>query len=219
MGTRTERLTSTQITELVNDFLGRLGSSHVTAPRGPFITVIGGAPGSGKTTIAHKLAYVSGSFHVQANSARKLLRERGFLRGHNVRLVVLAVAERLLSQKWSVVLDGTIIEETDRKTLKELTKKHEAKTFFSMVTCNPEIAKDRARTRYADKRPSTFDDWRCTPSKFDEYLGSIYKRTILVEKVLIDDSSGEIEIIDNNIAKSELCSQVHILWAQIKKKL
>ncbi len=214
--------TQEEVGRLKQEFLERLGAFNIKLYKQPFVIVIGGAPGSGKTTAAKTMSSLSESAHVQANSARYLLGEHGFAWGENVRLVIQAVLENILARGWSVVLDGMLLQDEERRLVKKTADKHGAKIFFNAIRCEPEIAEQRARERYVDGKFSSFEDWRCKPEKFEEYIASIAERTVLLEDLLLEIPNNLNEGIwpmDNNGNKRDLVGWIEPVWDQIKKKL
>lgn len=215
------QITPEQVSDLTLEFLAHLRPSYAAGPH-KFVIVVGGIPGAGKTTAAKKMAYVSRSVHVQSNSARQLLREHGLSWGKNVNILTQAVVEELLSKGCSVVLDGMVTKKEERELIKSVATKHRAKVFFNAVLCDPKIASLRARDRYLTNTPSTFEDWRCDPSKVEGYVESIFSRELILQKALDevpDNPNDRIRTLDNNGSETELMHQVHMLWSDIKKKL
>lgn len=221
------QLTEKQIWSLRDEFIDRLGTSNARHQKRPFVIVIGGAPGSGKTTTADKMAYLSGSLHVQANSVRQLLREHGLPWGKNIHLIIEEVIRKYLTKGFPVVLDGMMTKKEERQLVKKVAREYEygAPVFFNAVLCNPKIAEERARKRYADGKVSTFEDWRCDPEKFEgpgSYIESIGLRTRLLETEMdkIPDSPQDrIWPIDNNGTERDLVDQIQPVWEHIRKNL
>ncbi|KKU55527.1 MAG: hypothetical protein UX77_C0010G0018 [Parcubacteria group bacterium GW2011_GWA1_47_11] len=210
-----EGITSEQLEEIGTDFIRRLDIPD-QKPDSQFIIVVGGAPGSGKTTAANRMAKMAQAVHVQANSARFLLAKQALRWGENVHKVVRAVLEKLLSDGHSVILDGMITDEKERQMIRDLAAKGDAKSFFIAITCQPDTAQARARARYADNKESSFEDWRA--GDFEAYLNSIPERAELLQNA-VNSSGGQIEILRNNGSVAELESQVNQAWSKIKTQL
>lgn len=186
-----DKLTAEQTVQLTKEFLERLGRPSEYRLRkkkdgGQFVIVVGGAPGSGKTTVAQEFAFSTRTFHIQSNSARQVLREYGLKWGENVHRLIEAVLRALLVQGYSVTLDGMISEGEERELIRKIAGEYHAKAFFVAVVCAPSTAEARARKRYRYGRslPSTFNDWRASPDKVEEYIDSIKTRSELLVKNL-----------------------------------
>ena len=218
-------LTPEEVEEIRDEFLEclELSSPSVRYYRKRFIIVIGGAPGSGKTTAADKLATMAGTFHVQSNSARELLREHHIEKwGKNVHRIIRAVVEDVVAREFSVMLNGMMLEEEERHIIQELADKHKAIVSFSVMVCDPKLAEQRARKRYADNKPSSFEDWRCSPEKFEEYIASIYTQTEKVDELLsrIPANSNErIWQIPNDATEGDMVGWLQPIWQDIAKGL
>lgn len=215
-------LTPEEVEKLRDEFLERLESSHARHHRKQFVIVIGGAPGSGKTTAADKMVYLAGAYHVQSNSARELLRENHKTWGPNVPRLIQAVVEDLVAREWSVVLDGMMLEREERCIVWNLATKYRAIASFNAMICNPRLAERRTRKRYADGKLSSFNDWRCDPGKLEEYIASIYTRTKKVEELLSRIPTGPSEriwTIPNDEGERDLVSWLQPIWQNIAREL
>jgi len=225
MSEEKDLLTPEEVEEIRDEFIERLELSltyTVRHYRKRFIVVIGGAPGSGKTTAANKLAATTDAFHVQSNSARELLREHHKKWGQNVRLVIQAVIKDIIARELSVVLDGMMLEEEERNIIRELAIEYKAVVLFGAMVCNPELTEQRARKRYADNKPSSFEDWRCDRAKFGEYVTSIHTRTKMVDELLAKESTNPSERIwriSNDTTEDDLANRLQPIWQDISRRL
>ncbi len=207
------------IEEIKRDFIKRLDPTNLMRRKRPSLIVIGGAPAVGKTLAAASMAFLAGAYHVQANSARFLLAQGGFPWGDNVRAVTDSVVETLLAAGWSVVLDGTLLEADQRKTLKRTARDLiQARTYFTAILCDPKEAESRARKRYSTNKGSSFEAWRCDESKFEEYIASISTRDKLMKQILSEtprNIDNGVWSIENNRTRFDLEQEIKALWDHI----
>ena len=159
-------MTPQQLDSLVNYFLSltKLGEKSEK----PTIVAVTGFPGSGKTTVAKHVTELLGGTHIQANSARQILREAGLMWNTNVTAIIGNVLEKLLSEKRIVVMDWHVLEEGEQKRLEGAANKHGAGLFFIAVDCKIQIALDRDEER--PLLPSTFDNWQPSAPYPKEYM-------------------------------------------------
>ena len=213
-------ITSDQLAELTHEFHEELIYPTRQA-RQQHLIVIGGGPGSGKTTAARKMAGLANSWHVQSNSARWLLSQHNLPYGQNVHSLVHSMIKRLLDQGSSVTLDGMLTEREERDIIRELAFDYGVPVFCIAIMCRPAIAEQRAVERYKDSAPSRFEDWRCKPEKFQEYLKSIRTLTAKLEDNLtdrFDDPSEGILRLSNNSKKDGLLISVGEAWQMVSDK-
>ncbi len=202
----TEVLGPKIVTDLKEEFISelqKLGKISTKKARKQFVLVVGGFPGSGKTTAGEILqSILPGTVHIQSNNARFLLSQKGLGYGRNPHRIVDVVLRHFLAQSLSVIMDGMITEKEERGTLESAAREFNAEVFYLVTTCHVILAQERARARYKDGKLSTFWDWRAKPEKFEEYLKSMQERKdALVREV---PSIPNIQVIENNRTKDDL---------------
>lgn len=132
------------------------------------LVVIGGGPGTGKTTVARGLAQRTGARVVSTDEVRRELRESGALTGapgaldaglyapEQVAVVydeVLRRARDLLALGWPVILDGTWRDANHRRLAREVA--HETGSEVTELVCGAPV--DAAVRRVAGRGPSVSD--------------------------------------------------------------
>ncbi len=207
-----------QLESITKNFLARLVLPN-EKPARPFVVGIIRIPGAGGTTVARKLrTLLPGTVHVQANSARFLLKEAGLSYGDNVRDVLKAAGQELLSQGYGVILDGNALEQKDRDNIARLTAPSGARVFYIRITINTETAKERERTKYDDASwQSSFEDFRVNTT--DKMLANIDERAEVGSKIPSSDIAGLVGEIDNNGSMAELDSQIQAIAEKLKNAL
>lgn len=200
-----------QLEEIKSEFLAELkshGEIPSEKPNGQKkVVVVGGFPGSGKTTAANKLKeLVKGSVHIQSNDARVLLARNGLSYGDNVHRVIEVVAGELLSEGYSIVQDGMIIDPKEREISKSLAAKYGARISYVVIDSDPAMAEQWARDRYTDGKQSTFGDWRAKPEKFGGYIESMYTRKKKIDEEL--PNVPDVKVIANKSTKDEFENSV-----------
>jgi predicted kinase len=212
-----QRRTTTpqETTQFVQEFIDELRrisalSWHTPVSREPLLVAVAGFPGSGKSRVAKKIATSLRAVHIQANSARELLRQKSLswnVSG-NVTTLIGAVAEKLLTEGFSLVCDGGVLEEAEEAQLRELATRHHAKLFLVAVPCRLTLAEARAKTRNADGKPSSFEDWR--PSRLEAYIDSMAEREEKLGDLIRRNPS--VLVVDNNESKEQLAQDTgHII--------
>ena len=210
-----KQLTRQDIQRITEDFLSR-SQKPATNPVKQFGIFIGGFPGSGKTSVAKEFARLSGAIHIQTNSARFLLRETGFAWGDNVRKIIENVLNYLFGKDFSIVLDGGFIEESEKSKRIEIINKYHLEALSVAVTGSVETAETRARKRYADSKPSTFDDWRISPERFEAYIQSATERQKKLNEILAQDPT--IQVINNDGDIDHLVEEAGRIWKEFSQK-
>jgi len=181
----------------------------------PFLVVIGGAPGSGKTTVARNLSELGRLPHVQSNSARHFLKSRGLSWGENVRSLIGTVIEDLMERGYSVICDGGVLENKEREKLREVSK---GRLCIIAVTCDLDKETERAKARFSDGKESTFEDWRPSPRLVSEYFESMKERSEKLEQMISEEKPSPI-VINNDGTLKELTDQVREAWKKIQRMI
>lgn len=126
------------------------------------LAMVGGNPGTGKSTVAQALAKATGSQTISTDDVRRELYERGDITGEsgvlnsglyspaNVRIVyeaVLGHARRHLAQGNSVILDATWRDAEVRAMARSLAAENHAALVEYVCTATAEAATDRINSR------------------------------------------------------------------------
>lgn len=192
---------------IVDNFLSRV-SLPAQKPTKLFVLGIIGLPGSGRTTIAKMLASkISGAVVLQANSVRCLLKEQSLPWGDNVRAILKAISNKLLSQGYGIIFDGNAVDAEDRENIKNIASPFGAQVLYLRINIDKELAKKRESDKYNNpKWVSSFEDFRVNST--EKMLQNIEDRAKVhaeLDNASIPDLIGEI---DNNGSKEELGAQV-----------
>jgi uncharacterized protein len=149
------------------DLAGRLAM-----PKPPLLVAIGGLSGTGKSILARELAGivepVPGAVIVRSDVVRKRLFDVSETTGlperayqadtsHRVYDVLSNTAQRVLAQGCSVVLDATFMQETQRKGLFDLARKHNAHFVGLFLTADLPTRLARITQRKNDASDATRD--------------------------------------------------------------
>jgi hypothetical protein len=137
----------------------RLARAHAERRRAdPWLVCIGGMVGSGKTTVADRLAMETGAVVISSDRTRKFLagiqpleRARPEHYSHEfsqkTRAEMLARARDVLASRRPVVLDGTFRTRRGRADARDLSRDLGARFLFVEAHCHPETARARLRQR------------------------------------------------------------------------
>lgn len=144
-----------------------LAAKHLRAATVRLI-IVGGGPGTGKTTLSAALGESTGAQVISTDNVRRQLRESGIIRGQagqldaglysseNVATVYDTVVRRaaeLLSHGESVILDGTWRDPAHRQAAHDLAE-HKSAQFVQFACITPLSA---AKTRIENRGPTTSD--------------------------------------------------------------
>lgn len=137
----------------------------------PFIVMMYGFPGSGKTSLARQLGEELGLVHLQEDKIRSELfgdNSSGDLTG-GVSRVMNYMASNLLQAGVSVAYDANVIRSSDRKKIRELATTAKAASLLVWLQVDPETTFTRTQSR--DRRKS--DD-----KYADEYTEDGYRNIL-----------------------------------------
>jgi predicted kinase len=131
-----------------------------TAQEHPFLLVLTGLPGTGKSTLAARLHELTGAAVLESDHARRLLfsepthsaRESA----HLFRALHQA-ADRLLQQRVSVIFDATNLLERDREPLYSIAEQRGARVRVLEVTAPEQVTHERLLRRHFTSNSAA--DW------------------------------------------------------------
>ncbi len=135
----------------VDRFLQALGPLPPPQPR-PALVVISGLPGTGKSKFARELQRRTSAVVLESDALRRLLVEKPSYSWQESRRLFAAihvVAERLLSEGISVILDATNLAEIHRRPLYEIAARCGARLLLVEVIAPAEVARTRLAERVA----------------------------------------------------------------------
>lgn len=122
------------------------------------VILVGGLPGSGKTTFAKGLAERLGAKHINSDEVRfahDLLGDYRLSTKNKVYEFMLAQVEDWLREEISVVIDATFYLREHRRNFMELANSYRFSLFFFLIEADEEVI----RSRVSQKRPYTEADF------------------------------------------------------------
>lgn len=147
--------------QLASHYL-RLAKQHAESLGPPCVIVVGGMIGTGKSTLAARIASDLGAEHIATDQVRQELLGRSdtpapYGEGHYRRAdrdaiycQVLARAEQHLANRQSVLLDGTYLASDQRRLAFELADKYQGASLWVLCECDRDTSVARIRKRQAD---------------------------------------------------------------------
>lgn len=124
------------------------------------LILVCGLPGTGKTTVAKKIADETGSFVFNTDIVRKELFEKPRYTDKEKELVyklLFEMAEKFLKSAKNVVLDGTFYKKELRERVRKIARKAKSDFHVVEVKCEEKILKGRMGKRKKEKTPSDAD--------------------------------------------------------------
>lgn len=207
-----------KLQKIADDFLAKIGKNLPSEkPVRPFVVAMIGLPGSGRSTVAGILIEkLAGSALLSSNSARYLLKEAGMNWGENVRQILKYAGQKLLADGYSLVFDGNVSDEQDRKNIGEIAESSGALVWYVRINIDPDIAKAREKDKYDNSSwVSSFDDFRVNTT--EKMLANIDERAELHRQLKSLDIPGLIGEIDNNGGLDDLKKQVEEIAEKINR--
>lgn len=201
----------------------------------PTIIYFLGMPGSGKTYVSRQLSELLGAAHISSDRLRyELFAEPRFDKGEHMVITRLMdyMTEEFLGIGRSVIYDISVSRQQDRRELRELARKYNAKELLVWIQTDVESGWNRAKAR--DKRKA--DDKYSLPldrSVFDQYVRLMQnpqheqyvvlsgKHVFDTQKAAILRRLTEMSVLDvgsfvNSRAKPELVNLVSRAHAQVQ---
>ncbi len=127
-----------------------LGPLPNPAPGQPAVVMMAGLPGTGKSTIARRLAKAIGGTVLESDAVRQLMfgrREYSSTESFAVFRTLHTAARYLLALHVTVVVDATSILEKDRKPLYRLAEEARAPLFILQVEAPASVVEERLARR------------------------------------------------------------------------
>ena len=124
------------------------------------LILVCGLPGSGKTTVAKKIADKTKSFVFNTDILRKELFEKPAYTKKEKELIynlLFEMAEKFLRSAKNVVLEGTFYRRDLRKRVKDLARKMNSDFHMVEVVCRERTIKERMEKRRKQKTSSDAD--------------------------------------------------------------
>ncbi|MPZ49166.1 MAG: AAA family ATPase [Dehalococcoidia bacterium] len=119
------------------------------------LVMMAGLPGSGKSTVARRLAPEIDAVIIESDAARATLAatpSHNWAENRRVWGAVYEAARRLLNDGISVIIDGTNLTEADRRHAYELADSHKARLVLIGVTANEAVISARLAQREKEEQ-------------------------------------------------------------------
>ncbi len=130
--------------------LESLGALPPPATRRPVLVMTVGLPGTGKSTVARRVAAAIDGVILESDRVRKLLRQTPRYTPRESFVVFRTIdgaAHRLLGQGISVIIDATSLSEADRRPLYLLAEDLDVPLVIVLTTAPAEVVIPRLETR------------------------------------------------------------------------
>lgn len=203
--------------EIISDFLARLVLPQYKPAR-PYVLGIVGNLGSGKSTVARKLALaLPGLVYVQGDSARFLLKEKGLPWGDNVKTVISGVVESLVQQGYAVATDAFTAEAKAREQFMRHVSEMGVPALFVRVNVDAETCRQRLKAKYDDPSwESTFEHFRVNTT--EKMLENLQERTKVHGDHLNHQVENLVAEINNNGPIGALDFQITEVAKRIRER-
>ena len=159
------------------------------------LTVFAGLPGTGKSTLAQRLARETGALYLRIDALEQAIRDAGVLRdeiGPAGYGAAYAVAEANLRLGRDVIIDAANTVEIARQSWRDLAAATEAKLTEIVITCSdPEEHRRRVETRATEVAGLTQPTWaEVVAREWEPWPGAHH--VIDTARVAPDDALTEI---------------------------
>ena len=124
------------------------------------LILVCGLPGSGKTTVANKIAEKTESLVFSTDVVRKEIFDKPAYDKKEKDMVynlIFDMAEKFLKSAKNVVLDGTFYRKELRKRVSDTAKKMKSDFHIVHVVCEESLIRERMEKRKHEKTPSDAD--------------------------------------------------------------
>jgi aminoglycoside phosphotransferase family enzyme/predicted kinase len=193
------------------------------------LIVISGLPGTGKSSVAKKLAQELGAKVLSTDEMRKrVLRELGYTERKKKQVYeeMFRIARDLLDKEEDVVLDGTFFRKEWRDRAFDTAKKDNTCIFFIETVCAEDLVKRRIESRYksgedyseADYRVYKIIESKFEPMEREHFEIDTSRRREWSRKVLdlanrMRVTEQQEKVIDGLRNRYNMCLlQTHISW-------
>lgn len=193
-----ERPSTPRFEDAVQQIEALLPSVNATTAH-PFLVLLVGLPGTGKSYLAQKLAQREPFVILEADFVRKTLFPTPTYSGEEsafVHRVVHALLVRFLRRGIRVIYDATNLIEWQREFVYHLAERAGARLVIVRTVAPPEVVQARLEKRQQDRSPDDLSDadW------------SIYRRMVRREQPigrghLVIDTSGDLEAAAHKILR------------------
>lgn len=167
-----------------------LGALPPSQPK-PYLVVLSGLPGSGKSYLARELAKRAPFVTLQSDAMRKALFERPiYTEEENARLfpAMHALLDRLLAHRIAVIYDATNLRQEHRRPLYEIAERHGARYVVVQVTAPEDVALRRLECRLRERDPLDRSD--AGPAVYARMRSEVEP---IGRDHLVVDTAGDIE--------------------------
>ena len=163
------------------------------------LIIICGLPGTGKTTVAKKIAIKTGGVLLRTDVIRKTIGKERYSQKEKQKVYeeMFKRAREFLREGKTVVLDATFAKKKNRKLAQEIAKEKNSPFWIIETVCDEKIVKERLSKRVEDESEATFKQY-LEHKKFFEPL---------IERHFIIDTTQNIEKQLKNLSQ---------LWPYVK---
>lgn len=182
----------------------------------PFVVMLYGFPGSGKSGFAKQLSDELGIAHLQEDRiATELFGERQPGDDPALKRMMQYVTKEFLRAGVSVVYDADVLKLSDRRAIRELAKQNKSDSVFVWLQVDPETAfartQSRDRRKSEDKYARNYDQQtfqmvlgKMQNPTHEEYVVISGKHTFHTQKNAVMKKMYELGIISSEEARSGL---------------